>query len=73
MSLSIVMAVTASCAVYLTITGKRGPQGDLADLSSDKRRLEQQVPHLIGKKSLPSHEEVSSRTHLEVSLWSSVP
>ena len=73
MSLSIVMAVTASCALYMTVAGKRGPQGDMVDLSAHKKKPEPQMPHPICNKSPRSHAEISSRTHLEISLWSSVP
>ena len=73
MSLSIVVAVTASCAAYMTITGKRGPHKDTAGLTARKKRLEPQTPHL--KTQVPSYAraDISSRTHVDISLWSSIP
>ena len=73
MSLSIVMAMTASCAAYMTIAGKRGPQKAMAGVSVDKNRLEPQTPHLINRVPSYAHADISSRTHVDISLWSSVP
>jgi hypothetical protein len=73
MSLSIVVAVTASCAAYMTISGKRGPQKGMAGLSADQIRLESQTPHLINKVPSYAHAGISSRTQVDISLWSSVP
>ena len=73
MSLSIIMAVTASCAVYMTITGNRGLQGDMVDMSAQKKRLKPQRSYETNKMFPHSGAEMSSRTHLEISLWSSVP
>jgi hypothetical protein len=73
MSLSIIMAVTASCAVYLTIGGKRGPQEDMVDPSAHKERLEPRKSCQSNTMPLHSDAEMSSRTRLEVCLWSSVP
>lgn len=73
MSLSIVMAVTASCAVYLTIRGKRGPQGNMVDPSAHKERLASQRSWQCNKMPIHPHAEMFSRTHLDVALWSSVP
>ncbi len=73
MSLSIVMAVTASCAVYLTIKGKRGPQGDLVDPSAHKERLESLRAWQSNKMPLHPDAEMANPTHLDVALWSSVP
>jgi hypothetical protein len=55
MSLSIVVAVTASCAAYMTITGKRRPQKDVAGLSARQKSLEPQTPHLLNK--VPSYAQ----------------
>jgi hypothetical protein len=73
MSLSIVVAVTASCAAYMTITGKRSPQKDMAGLSARQKSLEPQTPHLLNKVPSYAHADLSSRTHVDISLWSSVP
>jgi hypothetical protein len=73
MSLAFTMAVTASCAVLVSITWNRGSQKDIVDPSAHEKTGESQMPDLIENASLHPGAQVSSRTDVEISLWSSAP
>jgi hypothetical protein len=73
MSLAIAMAVTASCAVFVSISQNCRSQKGMVDRKTQDKRVKPQMPRLRNSGSAYPRAQVSSRTHVEISLWSSVP